>query len=149
MTIRVACLLALLCVTARLARAEEWKVNDAGECVQVWSASSLARGPLAMVNSLTLPPRQLIGGGKAGAEDTSGASVGGYLRVPALALIGLCTGTVETVLVLCGGIGDLLTGGYFTLVPADMVTPSLEPMTPRFLQAPSQPPATDPCGRKR
>ena len=39
-----------------------WERNDAGECVRVWSAAELGRGPIAMTNGILLPIREAVGG---------------------------------------------------------------------------------------
>ncbi|MGH7893753.1 MAG: hypothetical protein ACREQL_03745 [Candidatus Binatia bacterium] len=149
MGIRVTCLAVVLCALADGARAAQWVVNEADECVHVWSPSSIARGPLAMTNALTMPVRQLAGGAKVGYEDPTSSTGARILRVPALALLGLGTGTAEALFVMIQGLSDFLTGGYFDLVPDDVATPGLEPMTPRFLEPRRQAPPTDPCGRNR
>lgn len=134
------------CAVAGAASASEWVVDGQGDCVRRWTPADLARGPAAMLNGLTMPVRQLVGGGQAGMDPPDATAA---VRVPALGLIGLGTGTFEGLFVVSQGLVELLTGGYFGVVPDDVAEPSLAPMTPRFLAPPPQEPPTDPCGRKR
>ena len=138
-----------LCAAADLARAGEWTVDAQGDCVRQWTPASLARGPLAMTNALTFPVRQLVGGGQAGADDSSGSIGARVLLTPTLALLGHGTGTAECVFVLGQGLAEFLTGGALDLVSDESADVSLAPMTPRFLTKPPPPPKTDPCGRPR
>jgi hypothetical protein len=147
MRMRVALLVIVLCVQAEVALGARWVVNQFGNCVEEWTPSSIARGPLAMVNSLTFPGRQLVGGGKVAVEEPSRSTAERVLLTPTLALLGLGTGTVELVWVLTQGMADFLTGGAFGLVPEESADVALTPMTPRFLEGPKQQPSTDPCGR--
>ena len=141
--------MAVVCLSANVADAAQWRLNERGECVHEWTASSLARGPLAMVNALTYPPRQLVGGGQAATEETSRSTGELILLTPTMALLGLGTGAMECVFVLGMGIADSITGGAFDLVPDESAEVSLAPMTPRFLEKPKPAPTTDPCGRPR
>ncbi len=147
MRMRVGLLVIVLCVQADVALGARWVVNQYGNCVEEWTPSSIARGPLAMVNSLTFPARQLVGGGKIAVEEPSRSTAAKVLLAPTLALLGLGTGTVELVWVMSQGMADFLTGGAFDLVPEESAELSLTPMTPRFLEAPKPKPSTDPCGR--
>jgi hypothetical protein len=116
--------------------------------VRRWTPSSLGNGPIAMVNGVTMPVRQMIGGGQAAVEDQAARPVvERVVRVPALSLIGLGTGTTEMLWLFGAGIADFLTGGYFELVPEDVTELSFAPMTPRFLEPLKQRPTTDRCGR--
>jgi hypothetical protein len=47
------------------------------------------------------------------------------------------------------GLADFLTAGALDLVSDESAEVSLAPMTPPFLEALKQVPATDPCGRPR
>jgi hypothetical protein len=142
-------LLAVLCASTDLAAAGQWTVDAHGNCVNQWTPASLARGPLAMTNALTFPVRQLVGGGQAGADDSASSTGAKVLLVPALALLGLGTGTMECVIVMGQGIADFVTAGTLDLVSDESADVSLAPMTPRFLTAPASAPKTDPCGRPR
>src|SRR5262249_29986497 len=104
-------LVAVVCLSANVAGAGQWRLNERGECVREWTPSSLARGPLAMVNALTYPPRQLVGGGQAATAETSRSTGELILLTPTMALLGLGTGTMECVFVLGMGIADTITGG--------------------------------------
>jgi hypothetical protein len=124
-------------------------VSADGGCVREWTPASLARGPMAIVNGATMPVRQAVGGAQAGARDRSGSTLGRVVLVPALALTGFGAGAIEGIWLMGLGLADVVTGGYFALVPREVTEPSLAPMTPRFLEPPMQPPPTDPCGRPR
>lgn len=147
--LRVGLIVAVVGAQANVAVGARWVVNQYGNCVEEWTPSSIGRGPLAMVNSLTFPARQLVGGGKVGYEEPSRSPAERVLLVPALSLLGLCTGTIELVWVMSQGLADFVTGGAFDLVPEDSADLALTPMTPRFLEGPKAPPSTDPCGRPR
>jgi hypothetical protein len=147
MRIRAGVLVAILWFSADVAVAGRWVVNEHDTCVREWTPSSLARGPLAMTNSLTLPVRQLVGGGQAGYEDTLHSTGERIVRTPVLALLGFGTGMAECLFVMSQGLADFLTGGVFDLVPDESAELSLAPMTPRFLEPLKQRPTTDPCGR--
>ena len=149
MSIRAGILVAVLFLSADVAVAGRWVVKDGGNCVREWTPSSIGRGPLAMVNALTFPGRQLIGGGQVGYQEPSRSTGERILLVPTLSLLGFGTGTVECVFVMGLGITDFLTGGAFDLVPDESVDLSLAPMTPPFLEGLKQSATTDPCGRPR
>jgi hypothetical protein len=87
-----------------------------------WSASSLLRGPMAIVNGVTLPFRSLWG------SFTNG--VWGAVLFPASTAWGFAQG------VQLGGVGVLETvsAGYFELVPDESTTLNLNPV----LQLPVQ-----------
>jgi hypothetical protein len=145
---RAGLLVLLVCGFASVAVASEWVVDANGKCVRRWTPSSLANGPIAMVNGLTMPVRQMIGGAQAGVEDQAARPVvERVVRVPALTLIGLGTGTTEMLWLFVAGTADFLTGGAFELVPEDVTQLSFAPMTPRFLEPLKQRPSTDRCGR--
>jgi hypothetical protein len=147
--IRAGILVVVLCASADVAVAGRWTVNEGGNCVQEWTPSSMARGPRAMTNALTLPGRQLVGGGQAAYGESSRSTGERILLVPTLALIGLGSGTTECLFVMSQGLADFITGGAFDLVSDESADLSLAPMTPRFLQGLKQAPPTDPCGRPR
>jgi hypothetical protein len=147
--IRTCALVAVLCVSANVAVASRWVVNEGGDCVREWTPSSLARGPLAMTNALTFPVRQLIGGGQTVTQDPSAPTSKRILLVPLLSLLGLGTGTIECLFVMTQGMAEFVTGGAFGLVSDESADLSLAPMTPTFLTPYKPPPATDPCGRPR
>jgi hypothetical protein len=146
--ILVGLLAIFLCTPAGHAVAGRWVVNDHGECVRQWTPGSIARGPLAMVNGLTMPVRQLIGGGENGASEPSRSTGERVLLAPTLALLGLGSGIGEGVFLLTMGMADFVTGGAFDLVSDESADVAMTPMTPRFLEAPKQRPTTDPCGRR-
>ena len=102
-----------------------------------------------MVNALTLPARQLVGGGQAAYREPSRSTGERILLVPTLSLLGFGTGATECLVVMSQGVTDFLTGGAFDLVPDESADVSLAPMTPPFLEAIKQTPTTDPCGRRR
>ena len=102
--------MAVLLVSADVAVAGRWAVNGSGECVQEWTPSSLARGPLAMTNAVTFPGRQLVGGGAAAYDEPSRSTTERVILVPTLALLGLGSGTVEGVFVMGKGMADFVTG---------------------------------------
>jgi hypothetical protein len=139
----------VLCLSAEVAVAGRWVVEQGGRCVREWTPSSVARGPLAMVNALTLPGRQLVGGGQAAYREPSRSTGERILLVPTLSLLGFGTGATECLVVMSQGDTDFLTGGAFDLVPDESADVSLAPMTPPFLEAIKQTPTTDPCGRRR
>jgi hypothetical protein len=140
-------LLVVVCLRPDVAVASRWVVNEYGNCVKEWTPSSIARGPLAMVNAFTFPVRQLVGGGQVGYEDSARSPLARAFLTPTLALLGLGTGTIELVYVTTQGLADFVTGGAFDLVPDETADVALTPMTPRFLEGPKPTPATDPCGR--
>jgi len=148
-SIRAGVLVTLLFLSADVACAGRWVVKDGGNCVREWTPSSIGRGPLAMVNALTFPARQMVGGGQAAYQEPSRSTGERIVQVPILSMLGLATGTVECVVVMGLGITDFLTGGAFDLVPDESVDLSLAPMTPAFLKGLKQPATTDPCGRPR
>jgi hypothetical protein len=147
--IRTCALVAVLCLSADVAVAARWVVNEGGNCVHEWTPGSLARGPLAMTNALTFPVRQLVGGGQTVFREPSPPTSQRILLVPMLSLLGFGTGTIECLFVMSQGMADFLTGGAFDLVSDESADLSLAPMTPTFLEPMKQPPATDPCGRPR
>ena len=82
-----------------------WETNDAGECVRVWSAAELGRGPIAMTNGVLLPIRELAGGATDG--------VWGVVWLP----IAVAGGAVEGLGWVSAGFLDTLTGGAFAISP--------------------------------
>jgi hypothetical protein len=148
MRTRLGILVLLVAGFANVGAAADWVVAANGKCVRQWSPSDIGRGPVAMLNGITMPVRQMIGGGQAGVEDQAARPAAERaVRVPALALIGFGTGTAEMLWLFCAGTADFVTGGYFQLVPDDVTELSFAPMTPRFLEPIKQRPTTDHCGR--
>ena len=139
----------IVCASADVAVAGRWVVNQHGECIHEWTPSSLAQGPLAIVNALTFPVRQLVGGGRAAAEDSAHSAGEKVLRVPMVSALGLGTGFAACLFVTGQGLIDLVTGGALDIVSDESASPSLAPITPPFLEAPKPAPTTDPCGRQR
>lgn len=91
------------------AAAPSWERDAEGECVRVWTASELLRGPVAMANGLVLPFRAFAGGLKGG-----GAL--GVVLSPAAFFAGIPEGAG----LLLAGLTDLFTGGAFAVAPDGM-----------------------------
>ena len=94
----------------------EWERNEDGECVRVWTASELGRGPIAMTNGLILPVRELVGGWKGGAA--------GIALSPVSAVAGVFEGTGWII----SGLLDTVTGGAFAISPDGMARLRFEPV---------------------
>ena len=110
-------LLGLACVVATPAWAtSEWQRDADGECVRVWNASELSRGPIAMTNGLILPVREFVGGLQDGAA--------GIVLSPVSAVAGVLEGAGWIV----SGLLDTVTGGAFAISPDGMATLRVEPV---------------------
>jgi hypothetical protein len=119
---RAGLLVLLVCGFASVAVASEWVVDANGKCVRRWTPSlARQRTDRDGERGLTMPVRQMIGGAQAGVEDQAARPVvERVVRVPALTLIGLGTGTTEMLWLFFAGTADFLTGGAFELVPEDV-----------------------------
>jgi hypothetical protein len=133
----------VLCASPALAA---WQVNERGDCVQEWTAASLARGPTAILNAPLLPFRSAAGGVVAAREDRSPGTRGKILLPPLLALAGGAMGLVESVIWIGTGLADTVTGGYFALTPEEATEIAVTPLKPALLS--DRRAETDPCGRR-
>lgn len=113
-------LLLALSLSPSAAGADEWVVDDTGQCVRNWTPRSLARGPIAMTNGILLPFRSLAGGFTDG--------VVGAVMSP----IGFFVGLGEGVIWLTTGVFELLSGGAVGLAPEGVVTDVLFAPVPQF-----------------
>ena len=109
-----------------------WEVNERGECVETWSATSLGRGPAAMLNAPLLPFRSAAGGVQLAREDRSPGMRRAVLMPPFLGLAGGGMGLVESLIWFGTGLADTVTGGYFALAPEEATQLSVAPVTPLF-----------------
>jgi hypothetical protein len=139
-------LVALLVLLASPALAE-YRVNERGECVEEWTAASLGRGPVAVLNAPLVPFRSMVGGVMEARDDKSPGTRSKILLPPMLAFAGGAMGLVESMIWAGTGVADTATGGYFALAPEEATELSVSPMTPALMGNRSQP-ATDPCGRR-
>jgi len=140
---------ALVLVLAAHANAA-WVVNERNECVRAWDASSLARGPVAMLNAPLLPFRSAAGGFLVARDDQQTGLRRKILLTPLLTLGGGAMGLVESGIWLGAGLADTATGGYFAVAPEEATELSLAPERPSLM---SDSPAVrrdapkDRCGR--
>jgi hypothetical protein len=117
-----------------------WFVNAAGECVEAWTPSRAAQGPVAMLNAFPLPFREAVGGGVVAANTTASPQTAMAARVlswPGLILGGFAIGGFELPLWVALGLVDTVTLGHFDVVPDDAKPLTLASFRPRFLGKPN------------
>ena len=100
------------------AAADRWVRDADGVCRREWTPSSMARGPIAMGNTVLLPFRSLAGSFTDGWE--------GAVLFPLSLMVGLAEGFMWAVT----GAAELLTGGAVALAPEGAVEGlSIRPVT--------------------
>ena len=104
-----------------------WVVNERNECVRAWDASSLGRGPVAMLNAPLLPFRSAAGGFLTARDDRQPGLRRKILLAPLLTLGGGAMGLVESGIWLGTGLADTVTGGWFAVAPEEATELSLAP----------------------
>jgi len=139
--------LALVALAAPPARAA-WERDAQGRCVRVWTPASLGRGPLAMVDAFTAPPRTAVGATRFLADDpTPRSGVATVVLYPVMGTAGFVAGFIDTGVWLGTGLVDTLTGGYFAVAPEEATVPSFAPLRPVFMTN-TPAPQPDPCAGK-
>ena len=138
---------ALLCIAVLSSRGTaQWVLTEDGQCMRVWTRGALIRGPIALINSSTLPLR-FISGGVIGwiVSGQEHGVTGAMLEGPGLFLFMAGAGLVSTPVQAAKALAESATGGYFELVQDDEAS-NFGPVFP-FPVDPK--PSPDPCLRIR
>ena len=131
-----------------------WVVDAGGECVEQWTADSLAEGPITTADT-PLPPLRYARGGIQELQQPAPRLVGveqvGFkiLYVP-LAMI---SGMQSALRDMWFGLADTVTGGYFDISGDNPLRLTLQPeplgtIDPSMSTAVREETRVDPCGRQ-